>query len=322
MTRPVPPRQAGRSRPALLVVQWALGVAAAVFVVLALSRSWKEVQAYDWTLHPAWLALSGLVFVVFYVSQAVGWWLLLRAFGERVPARWAAAVWGQSILARYVPGNVFMVLGRVLASRRRGLDLRRVSAATVYEQALAFGAALVALGLLLPLWQERPRAAVFSLLGIPLVLCLLHPRVFGPLADRLLRALRREPLTAGLALGRVAALLCYYVGAWFVAGLACWLLAAAVADVDLGFLPAVTAAFAFAFVVGMVAFVFPGGLGVREAVLAGTLAGALGVAVALAWAVLLRLWQIVVELGFVGLVTLVARAAPEEAPARDGESEP
>ena len=40
--------------------------------------------------------------------------------------------------------------------------------------------------------------------------------------------------------------------------------------------------------------------------------GALGAGVALAWAVLLRLWQIAVELVFVGLATLVARAGTRE----------
>lgn len=299
---------------ALRVAQYAVAAAAAVFIVLALVRSWDEVRAYDWSPRPTWLALSGLAFVAFYVSQAVAWWLVLHAVGVTVPLPWAAATWGQSILARYVPGNVFMFVGRGLASRRRGLPLRIVSAAMVYEQVLGFCAALVTLGLLLPFWDERPASAPLSLLGIPALLVLLHPRAFVPLADRALRALRREPLGVRLGLGRVLALLCYYVAAWFLAGLACWLLAGAVAEVDVGLLPTVTAAYAFAFVVGMVAFVFPGGLGVREAVLGGVLAGSLGAGVALAWAVLLRLWQVVMELAFVGLVTLAGRGS------RGGES--
>ena len=169
-----------------------------------------------------------------------------------------------------------MVLGRALSSQRRGLELRRVSAAMVYEQALAFCAALVTLGLLFPFWEYRPGLTALSLLGIPVLLALLHPRVFVPLADRLLRLAGREPLGVEMRFGRVVALLCYYVAAWFVAGLACWSLARAVTDVGVDALPAVTVAFAFAFVVSMAAFVFPGGLGVREVVLAGALAGPLG----------------------------------------------
>ena len=308
-------REASRGparHPALRIAQYVLLAVALVFVALVLSRSWDDVQAFDWSFHPAWLVVSGLVILAFYTLQAFGWWLVLRALALHVPVRWAAAAWGQSIVARYVPGNVFMFLGRALSSQRRGLDLRRLSAAMVYEQALAFCAALVTLGLLFPFWEYHPGLMALSLLGIPALLALLHPRAFVPLADRLLRLLHREPLGAELRFGRVVALLCYYVAAWFVAGFACWSLARAVADVGVDALPAVTVAFVFAFVVSMVAVVFPGGLGVREVVLAGALGNTLGAGVALAWAVLLRLWQVAVELCFVGLATIVERAGRHE----------
>lgn len=296
-----------RQHRVLRLAQYVLAVAAVVFVSLALGRSWEDVQAYEWSFHPGWLVVSGLVLIVFYILQAVAWWLLLRAFELRAPLIWAAASWGRSILARYVPGNVFMFLGRALSSQRRGLPLRKVSAAMVYEQVLAFCAALATLGLLFPFWEGYSRPMTFSLLGIPLLLILLHPRVFVPLADRVLRLMGRDPLDAGLGFGKVVALLCYYVASWFVAGLGAWSLACAVTETGAGALPALTIAFVFAYVVGMVAFVFPGGLGVREAVLAGALANELGAGVALAWAVLLRLWQIAVELAFAGIVTLVER---------------
>jgi len=258
---------------------------------------------------------------VFYALQAFAWWLLLRLLAVHVPLRWAASSWGQSMLARYVPGNVFMVVGRVLSSQRRGLELRRVSAGMVYEQALPFCAALTTLGLLLPFWEYHRGLVALSLIGIPVLLALLHPRAFVPLADRLLRAMGRDPLGVRLSFGRVLGLLCYYVAAWFVAGVACWALARAVTDVGVAALPALTAAFALAYVVGMVAFVFPGGLGVREVVLAGALAGTLGAGVALAWAVLLRLWQIAVELLFVGLATALDRAGRDGRGDRAGQGD-
>lgn len=305
------PREPGAAkdpRPVLRIAQYILAVAAVVFVALALGRSWDDVQAHEWTLRWEWLAVSAGVFLLYYSMQALAWHLLLKAFDLRAPLVWAAASWGRSILARYVPGNVFMFLGRLLACQRRGLEARRVSAAMVYEQALGFCAALVTLGLLFPFWEYRPGLTGLSLLGIPLLLILLHPRVFVPLADRALTLLRREALGAVLGFGRVLMLLCYYVATWFVAGLGCWALARGVTEVGADFLPTVTTAFAFAYVAGMVAFVFPGGLGVREAVLAGALRGSVGEGVALAWAVLLRLWLIAVEVAFVGLATLVERA--------------
>jgi uncharacterized membrane protein YbhN (UPF0104 family) len=307
VTIPREPGIGGDPHPVLRLAQYILAAAAVVFVALALSRSWDDVQAHEWTLRWEWLVVSAGVFLAYYVMQSLAWHLLLKAFDLRAPLTWAIASWGRSILARYVPGNVFMFLGRLLACQRRGLEARRASAAMVYEQALGFCAALATLGLLFPFWEYRPGLTGLSLLGIPLLLILLHPRVFVPLADRVLTLFHREALGAVLGFGRVLALLCYYVATWFVAGLGCWALARGVTEVGADFLPTVTTAFAFAYVVGMAAFVFPGGLGVREAVLAGALRSAVGEGVALAWAVLLRLWLIAIEVAFVGLATLVER---------------
>jgi uncharacterized membrane protein YbhN (UPF0104 family) len=310
-----------RSHPALRAAQYALAVAAVIFIAVALADSWDSVQAYDWTLRVEWLAASAAAFLGFYVLQGYAWQLLLRAVGLHAPTLWAIASWSRSILARYVPGNVFMIVGRVLACQRRGLSARRVSAAMVYEQALGFCAALVTLGLLLPFSEYRRGTVALSLIAIPVILALLHPRVFGPLADRLLALARREPLGTVLGFGSVLRLLCYYVACWFVAGLGCWALVRGVTASGVGLLPVVTAAFALAYVAGMVAFVFPGGIGVREAVLAAALGGELGAGVALAWALLLRLWIIAVELVFAGLATLAERRKGAPPGVADGEGE-
>jgi uncharacterized membrane protein YbhN (UPF0104 family) len=111
-----------------------------------------------------------------------------------------------------------------------------------------------------------------------------------------------------LSFSWVIGLLCYFLVSWLIVGLAAWLLATAVTGIGAGALPVIVAGYAFAYVVGMAAFIIPSGLGVREAVLAASLAARLPGSVALAWAVLLRLWQTLVELLAVAGVTLADRA--------------
>ena len=135
-----------------------------------------------------------------------------------------------------------------------------------------------------------------------MIIVLLHPRVFRPLAGRALKVLHRPPLEVTLRFGTVIALLGYFVVSWFVAGVGAWLLGRAVTGLEAGALPLVIAAYALAYVVGMAAFFIPSGIGVREAVLTASLAKQLPAGVALAWALLLRVWVTVVELAFVGIV--------------------
>ena len=299
-------RQSGpssrRRRSILRLIQAGIVAATAYFLAAYLQRSWSSIEDFDWTLDAGWLAVSGAAFLVYYFAQAALWWLLLRGCGASGPFWPAASVWGKSILARYVPGNVFMFVGRAWLSHSQGLAVERVTAAMVYEQALGVCGALLAVAVLFPFWQYRPGVTALSLVAIPVLVALMHPRVFRPLAGWALRLVRRPPLEVTLPFGTVLGVLCLFALDWFVAGLGAWLLARAVIGLAVDALPIVIVAYALAYVAGMVAFFIPSGIGVREAVLTASLSRELPGGVALTWALLLRLWVTVVELVFVGLV--------------------
>src|SRR4029079_9850758 len=127
-----------------------------------------------------------VVLPVFYALGALGWDLTLRFLGYRIGVGRAQVAWGQPLLARYVPGSVLYVLGRVLLSERAGVPRRITIASIVYEQAIsATSAVVVARHFLItpPHLQGQPlRYAV--LLLIPAAIALLHPKVFGPLANK------------------------------------------------------------------------------------------------------------------------------------------
>jgi uncharacterized membrane protein YbhN (UPF0104 family) len=291
-----------RRRFIVRLVQAAIVAATVYFLAAYMARSWSSIKDFDWTFDAGWLVVSGVAFLVYYFAQAGFWWLLLRGCGAPGPYWPAASVWGKSILARYVPGNVFMFVGRAWMSHSQGLSIERVTAAMVYEQALGVCGALLAVAVLFPFWEYRPGVTALSLLAIPVLVALMHPRVFRPLAGWALRVAHRPPLEVTLPFGTVLGMLCLFAVDWFVAGLGAWLLARAVTGLAVDALPIVIVAYALAYVAGMVAFFIPSGIGVREAVLTASLSRELPGGVALTWALLLRLWVTVVELVFVGMV--------------------
>jgi uncharacterized membrane protein YbhN (UPF0104 family) len=301
-----PDDRARRERPRwarllLRLAQVALVVAVAWFLGSYLRRSWSSIQGYEWTLQPAWLAVSAVAFLAFYAAQAFAWWLLLRGFAVHSPLPVATSTWAKSVLIRYLPGSVFMFVGRAWMCHAQGLPVDRVSAAMVYEQALGVCSALIALAVFFPFWEYRPGLMALGLLLIPVLVAVLHPRIFGPLSAWGLRLLRRPPLGVVLPFRRTAALLVFFSLTWLLCGAGAWLLGRAIVGLEIAALPLVVAAYALAYVAGMAAFVFPSGIGVREAVLTASLARWLPGGVALAWALFLRLWVTLVELLFVGL---------------------
>jgi uncharacterized membrane protein YbhN (UPF0104 family) len=281
------------------------------FLAWALVDGWTAVSEYDWDLDPPLLALAMLVLALFYVMSGLGY----AGIQEEIhrpgpPVRVTLAIWAKSLLGRYVPGNVLMVLGRVVLAYERGVPRRVTIAVTAYEQILTVGVAAAGAVLYVALYAGEDRDARLWLLAlVPLGLLALHPRVFGPATAWVLRRAGREPLPRLLPTGRLAGLLAWYVLVAIVLGLGMWLAIRSAAGPEAGGPAFVGLAFLLSFAISMVAFIFPSGLGVREGAFALALAQNVPGGVAVALSVGSRLLLTLVELGVIAtLVFLGGRA--------------
>jgi glycosyltransferase 2 family protein len=301
-----------RSKRVRLALQLGVAILVFGFLVLTVVDQWAEIKDKGVHFHVLWLIPAFVVLPIFYSLNAVGWDLILRFLGYRLGAGRAQVAWGQPLLARYVPGSVLYVLGRVLLSERAGVPRRLTVASIVYEQALqATSAILVAAYFLIvhPDLQDQPlRWAI--LLVIPLAIVLLHPRVFGPLANRVLRAFGREPLPAAMSLGGVLAVLAFYTLNWGVIAVGIYCVARSVSSISPGDLLLAGAAQAFGYVAALATLVAPAGLGIRDAAFAWAFKPAVpgdSFAVASLVAIVVRGVLTVVEVLYVGIVTVMGR---------------
>jgi hypothetical protein len=297
---------------ARFALQWGIAALIFGFLVFFVVRQWNDLPDFEWHFEAGWLALSGLAVYLAYLGQSELWRLIVHSLGEVHLERPAArAIWGKSLLARYVPTNALMVVGRVVMAERVGVPKRICLASIVYELGLSFGTALMVgayFVIELPALEDQPgRYAVLAL--VPLVLAALHPRVFFPAANYALRKLGREPLPRALPFGRIAQFALLYVGMWAVIGTGAFAFASALTPLDASDFPYVAAAYPVAFCVAVLTFIVPGGLGTRDAALAIALKAVMSSTVATAIAVAFRIFQTAIELIFVASVTWLARRA-------------
>ncbi len=259
-----------RSRGVRLAVQIGLAVLIFGFLVLTVIDQWSEIQSEGVHFHVVWLIPALVILPFFYVFSALGWDLTLRYLDHGIGFGRAQVAWGQPLLARYVPGSVLYVLGRVLLSERAGVPRRITIASIVYEQAISATSAIVVAAYFIiqhPDLQGDPiRWAV--LLLIPLAILILHPRVFGPLANRALRAFGREPLPAVIPLRGVLALIVFYSANWVVISLGIWCTARSVTHIPFHDVLLVGSAQAIGYFAALVTVVLPAGLGARDAAFA------------------------------------------------------
>jgi glycosyltransferase 2 family protein len=305
-------RRPPRRRAVRIALQAGLGVLIFGFLVLTVVQQWGALQDKGVRFEFIWLLPAFVVLMIFYALGAVGWDLLLRLLGHRLAPARAQVAWGQPLLARYVPGSILYVLARLVLSERNGVQRRLTLASIVYEQALSGASATAVASYFIidhPDLQGHPwRWAV--LLVVPLALLVLHPRVFGPLSDRVLGAFGRDPLPATIPFWGVCAMLGYYAMTWVVAGVGVFFVARSVHELPLSALPTIGSAQAFGYVAALVTLVAPAGLGIRDAAFAWAAKAALpshSFAVGAVIAIAVRALQTVVEVVYVGVVTAVGR---------------
>ena len=326
-----------RSKGVRLALQLGLAVVVFGFLVLTVIDQWSEIQKEGVHFHVLWLIPGLILLVGFFVFSAFGWDLILRSLGYRIGAGRAQVAWGQPLLARYVPGSILYVLGRVLLSERAGVPRRISLASIVYEQAISATSAIVVASYFIikhPDLQNVPERWAVVLL-IPLAIVILHPKVFGALSTRLLRAFGRDPLPVVMSLRDVIGLIVYYSLVWLAIAFGIYSVARSVTYIPYSDILLVGSAQAIGYFAALVTLVAPAGLGIRDAAFAWAVKAALpsrSFAVGSLISIAVRGVMTVAELIYVALVTAVGRrqgwtihtgilhASPEEQEASTEES--
>ncbi len=301
-----------RSRKVRLALQVGLAVLVFGFLVLTVVNQWSDIQKEGVHFHVGWLAPALVILPGFLVLSAFGWDLTLRFLGYPLGFGRAQVAWGQPLLARYVPGSVLYVLGRVLLSEKAGIPRRITIASIVYEQAISATSAIVVASYFIikhpDLQGDAWRWGV--LLLIPAAIALLHPKVFGPLANRVLRAFGREPLPEVISLRGVLLLIVYYSLNWVVVAFGIYCVARSVTYIPPEDILLVGSAQAIGYFAALVTLIAPAGLGPKDAAFAWAVKAALpsrSFALGSLIAIALRGVMTVAELIYVAGVTALGR---------------
>lgn len=270
-----------------------------VGVVLALWGQRDAIRGFDWSISPVAVAASVALFTVPVFAQGLSWWLILRLMGARSGPWPSFLVWMRGFLARYAPSGALTFAVRVRERERMGLTTTQVMVASGYEQLAApLAGAIVAVAAFL-LSGTSPNWLAVAILAVLVGVAVgVRPAWGGRLLERLAarRGLEIGPLLRGRFLALAVAV---NVVAWPFAGLAAWVLLDALTPDPPGFW-GVLAAYAFAWLLGVIVPILPGGLGLRDATLASLLAPAYGLGVATTLALALRLVNTLGEFAAIG----------------------
>lgn len=271
---------ATREKPALRLLGRLVALALVVLLVLRLWQLWRREPVDFGRVDGAVFAAAVVASFAAVSAYGLVWPYLLRRLGTPAPFSWIGLFF-KSQLGKYLPGSVWQYAGRVGLAHSRGVPVQRgfvsIAAEIAYSAVAAAAASSLVLGSL-------PAAGALAGLGLLLVVALTFPRRLGA----------RQNVDAALRAGPVAVIL--YLVVWGLYGVAFWATGRALFAVPVSELARYVGVFALAWLVGLVAVFAPGGIGVREAVIAALLTGRLGQADAIVLAGTSRIVLTVVDL--------------------------
>ncbi|MFL5627969.1 MAG: YbhN family protein [Ktedonobacteraceae bacterium] len=241
-----------------------------------------KVHDYNWQILTAdaahwnyWLlAVSFLGFTLQELSFGLIWQSVLKRLGYRLNLRVCLRIYLASEFVRYIPGNVWHVLTRVLWTGKYGVPRPIAFASMTVEliTKLAAGALVFALSLLFwgsanALGSLFQGSLILVLGGVSFIalLVVLHPRILNGLLNMALRILKRDPVVLTLRYSDILVVTLAWCASWFVAGCAFYIMLLALwPATPLAALPVCIGIYAIAWDFGFVTFITPSGLGFRE----------------------------------------------------------
>ena len=253
----------------------AIGITVAIFYYMLrpLYVEWDSLRPRIREMHVGRLLSGTMMFAFFlFFFRSLSWRAILSALGHRLPVASSTRIWSTSELARYLPGVVWQVVGRVWLVKPYGVRGSVCTTSQVLELILFLLAnVLVAVTCLLFFGYKRVDEAARGWLAtcmalVPVLTIVIHPRVFHSLSARVLGLFGKPPLERLLSMRLMYGLLLLAVAGLLWQGMALWLTVGSPLGLIIDKWWLIAGAYCLAWIAGFLAVWAPGGLGVRELV--------------------------------------------------------
>lgn len=253
--------------------------------VYQVKKNWADLTVYTFQLNPGLLGLAFLGFMLQELSYGLIWRSVLTRLDAHLGLRTCLRIYLASEFVRYIPGNVWHVLTRILWVGKYGVSRPVAFASMAIELITKLAAGVLVFSVSLLFWQDIGKVgsllhgSLFDILGIVSIIILfigLHPRILNGVLNWLLHRMKREPIKLTLRYSDILFITLAWCASWMVAGTAFYILLLALwPAAPIVAWPICIGIYAIAWDIGFVSFITPSGLGIREAAIVALFALAL-----------------------------------------------
>jgi uncharacterized membrane protein YbhN (UPF0104 family) len=294
------------------IIGWIAVVAIFGFLGKMVWGNWNQVKGASFTFDVFLLFMSTLIFAFSYFVQIWAWYLITLKLGIALSTSDTLKSWFYSQLGKYLPGKVWLLLGRFHFYESQGKSKKSISIALYLETVtMMMAAGLICFAALISFDETRSFYPIHQLRWwvLPVILAFfsIHPRVLEKMSNWVLFKFKKESISLPFSYYDVLRILLICILTWLVGGIGFYLFVKSLFPVSPSYVLFLTGALAFSSMLGLVALFAPSGLGVREGALVYLLSFLMATPVAVIVSVLTRIWMTLIEIGLIGVVYLLQK---------------
>jgi hypothetical protein len=292
--------------------RWAIVAAIFLFFGKMVWNNWNQVRDASFTFEVFPLVLSTLIFVLSYFIQIWAWYLITLKLEVALSPSETLESWFYSQLGKYLPGKIWLLVGRFYFYESKGKSKKNISVALYFEMVTMIAAAglifLAALFVYREIWLfDSWRQSGWLMLLFLLGLLSLHPRFLQKILNWIFGQFKKEPLSLSISYSDILWILFVCILSWIVGGIGFYLFVDSVYPVAPQYILFLTGALAASSTLGLIAIFAPSGLGVREGALVYLLSFVMATPIAVIISVLTRIWMTLIEIGMIGVIYLIRK---------------
>lgn len=297
----------GKKKPWMKIIKYAFLILVAIFLVRYFYKNADSYRNLD--VHLDWAVFAGAVgfYFLYKITLASLWHYMTKLNGCGIGYFRAITAYLYSILGKYIPGKVFMLLARIPAYEEEGASIGKVTICFFLENICTLlGAAFLFLVSLLffpnDLLTDYKWAAV--VLVIAFFVCI-NPKIINFFLRIMEKLIRKKDLVIPITYAQMIKVVALFIGNWLIVGIGFYMLTLSIYPVPISEMLYTAGIFGLSCIIGILAIFAPSGLGVRE----GILVLGLGLIMPQEYAVIIslisRLWMTVSELVLIGIAFVV-----------------
>ena len=244
------------------------------------------------------LSSSLLLLVIFYFGLSAIWFYITHINGCAIDFYKTLALWIYSNLGKYIPGKIFSYAILYHAYNKNSIAYSRLHFCLYLEQVCSLIASCLIL-LISLIFIDNAVLAPYRFSVIVLIAGMLlasHPTILEALVNFVMRVFKKGQVKFDVKFSVILTIIGLYMVNWFVLGFSFYFMIKSFYQISLSSYFYLTGAFSLSGLLGLLVFITPAGLGVREGVLVFLLKQILPNSIAGIIAISSRLWLIIAEL--------------------------